>query len=613
MGFKNVYILFCVSTLSCCYATAQLTPVKKDSTRVYEYIQAYSKRHKVTEFIYHMIFKPIAIKTIKNEVQKKPDKAPAQDSYRAYEGKIIRNITITTLDPFGYSVTDSLVKKRNFMTKTGNILHIKSQNINIRNLLLIRKNQIFDSLLVKESERLIRSMGYVHDVYFEIKSVSKSSDSVDIYIRELDNWSIVPNGAISNTQFTINLSDKNFMGMGHESKNDFTLHYPSGEYALNTKYYIPNILNTYINATLMYSSDVYSNYNKGFAIDRPFFSAYARWAAGYSVNQQYSMDSVYSTNSVAMLQEIRSNSQDYWAGNAIQLFKGNTEKKRTTNFISAIRFLRVHYVSKPSELYDSLNLYTDLNFFMTSIGISTRKYIQDKYVFKFGVSEDIPYGKVFSITTGYQEKNNTERIYCSARITYGNYYDWGHFSTSFEYSTFFRNSQAEQGVFTSGINYFTPLFEIGRWKFRQFAKTHLTMGILRFTNENLSLNDGYGIDGFNSTGLTGTNRFVLTLQTQSYAPWNVIGFRFGPYLVCSLGMLSEDSKGFNKSKAYTFIGIGILMKNENLVFNMFQVSVSFYPVIPGNGLDIFKGNTFKTSDFGLRDYVVGKPTVMGFQ
>jgi hypothetical protein len=403
------------------------------------------------------------------------------------------------------------------------------------------------------------------------------------------------------------------MGLGHESKNDFTLHSPSCEYALNTKYYTPNILNTYINTTLLYNSDVNSNYNKGFAIDRPFFSAYARWAAGFSINQQYSMDSVYSTHFATMQQEIRANTQDYWTGHALQLFKGNTEKKRTTNLISSIRYLRIHYVSKPSELYDSLNLYADVNFLMTSIGISTRKYRQDKYVFKFGVPEDIPYGKVFGITAGYQEINKTGRMYCSVRIAYGNNYDWGHFSTSFESSTYFRNSQTEQGVLTTGISYFTPVIEIGRWKFRQFAKTHVTMGLHRNANENLSLNDGYGIDGFNSTGLTGTSRFVVTLQTQSYAPWNVIGFRFGPYLVCSLGMLGEGLKGLSTGMAYTFIGIGILMKNENMVFKMFQVSVSFYPIIPGKGLDIFKGNTFKTSDFGLRDYVIGKPAAMGFQ
>ena len=64
---------------------------------------------------------------------------------------------------------------------------------------------------------------------------------------------------------------------------------------------------------------------------------------------------------------------------------------------------------------------------------------------------------------------------------------------------------------------------------------------------------------------------------------------------------------FKNSKVYSQIGVGVLIKNENLVFNTFQISVSFYPLIPGIGQDIFKMNSFRTSDFGFRDFEIGKP------
>ncbi len=76
-------------------------------------------------------------------------------------------------------------------------MHIKTQGITIRNLLLIHKNQPFNSLLVKESERLIRNQKYVHEVSFSVVAAGAKSDSVDIFIRELDNWSIIPEGSIS--------------------------------------------------------------------------------------------------------------------------------------------------------------------------------------------------------------------------------------------------------------------------------------------------------------------------------------------------------------------------------------------------------------------------------
>jgi len=78
------------------------------------------------------------------------------------------------------------------------------------------------------------------------------------------------------------------------------------------------------------------------------------------------------------------------------------------------------------------------------------------------------------------------------------------------------------------------------------------MGINPFVTDSLTIKDGYGLDGFNSVGLSGTSRMLLTLQTQSYAPWNFIGFRFGPFFNITLGTLGNDVNGFKNSKIYSF-------------------------------------------------------------
>ena len=186
-------------------------------------------------------------------------------------------------------------------------------------------------------------------------------------------------------------------------------------------------------------------------------------------------------------------------------------------------------------------------------------------------------------------------------------------STDLEYGTFFRSSHVEQGVITLGVNYFTGLFEIGKWKFRQFVKPQLTIGINRPSYDTLTLNAGHGIVGFNSTGFSGTDRLQFMLQTQSYAPWNVFGFHFGPFLVGSFGMLGNSVSGFKNQKLYSQLGFGVLIKNENLIFNTFQVSISYYPIIPGHGMNIFKMNSFSTTDFGYRDFQIGKPDIVMYR
>jgi hypothetical protein len=612
IGFKNIIILFFVSVLSSDYAYTQHTAARKDSTRLYENIESYSKRSKFTRFMYRLVFKPVATISQKKKGTKKGYKKLIQKPYSAFEGKTIRHIIIETLDPFGYSIADTSVKSENFFLKAGNKMHIKSQQIAIRNLLLIRQNQPFDSLLVKESERLVRARGYVHDVSFFVKATSKNSDSVDVFIRELDNWSLIPQGSSSNSNLTFNITDKNFLGFGHESDNSFGWYDTTGTFAYSINYFIPNIRNTYISSTIHFSEDQFKNSTRSFAVDRPFFSPFAKWAAGVNFTQ-FQKDTIYTGDPLYVLQRYKFNAQDYWAGNAIRIFKGNTENKRTTNFISALRFIRIRYVEKPNEMFDPQHMFANEDFYLASIGISTRKYVQDKFIFRYGVTEDVPIGRVYSLTGGYQAKNNSGRFYLGMRFSSGYYHEWGYLSSNFEYGTFIHASQAEQGIFTGGVNYFTGLFEIGKWKFRQFIKPQVTIGINRFSNDSLTLNEGYGINGFNSNALSGTSRLIITLQTQSYTPWNLIGFHFGPYLVFSLGMLGDEITGFNNSKVYSQIGLGVLIKNENLVFSTFQLSIAFYPSIPGKGQNVFKMNSFKTTDFGFRDFEIGKPAVIQFQ
>jgi hypothetical protein len=556
--------------------------------------------------MYQLVFKPVA-KTSTKEVKRKVYKKLIQKPYSAFEGKVIRNISIITLDPFGYSVADTMVAKQNFLYRAGNKAHIKSQQISIRNLLLFRKNQLFNTFLVKESERLIRTQKYVHDVSFYVASAGKKSDSVDIFIREQDTWSIIPGGAVSSSFIKADLTDKNFLGTGHEFQNSYSRNLPEKISSFNTNYYIPNIRNTYINSKLHYGFDGYGNFKRGLAIDRPFYSPYAKWAAGVSLASEFKKDSLKYINLVNFPKNLKFNTQDFWAGYAKQIFKGTTEEVRATNLIITARYLRVRYTETLPDLYDPLHYYSNENFYLTAIGISTRKYVQDNYIFSYGVTEDVPVGSVYALTGGYQVKNNSGRYYFGLRYSSGNYHSWGYLSSDFEYGTYFHESNAEQGVIIAGANYFTGLFEVGKWKFRQFIKPQFTFGINRFSYDSLTLNDGYGLNGFNSPSLSGTNRLIFTFQTQSYSPINIIGFHLGPFISYSFGFLGDAGKGFKTSKVYSRIGIGILIKNENLVFNAFQFSISFYPIIPGFGQNVFKINAFRTDDFGFRDFEIGKP------
>jgi hypothetical protein len=606
MSQKQKWLLFLLVFSYCPLSFSQVGQVKEDSSAVYKDIQTYSKKNKFTKLLHKLIFEPVNVKRKKKRVLPRIQ--------QKFEGKIIRNITIETLDPFGYSDADSNREPKNWAEKTGNRIHLKTKKLAIRNLLLFRENKPLDSLLINESARLIRSQKYIRSVRIDLKLSEKNSDSVDVFIRAIDSWSLIPKGSVSSSRSSFELNEKNFMGIGHEFKNKFTNRFSDGKNAYNLDYTVPNIKNSFIKTTFKYNIDLDNYYGKSIDINRPFYSPFAKWAGGIYFDQQFRKDTLKDINLVYAQQNFKYNSQDYWIGRAFSIFKGNTEKNRTTNLIVSGRYMNINYLESPTIAYDPVDFYSSEKLFLSGIGITSRKFIQDKYIFRNGIIEDVPIGKIYGITGGYQYKNHKGRFYFGGQASFGNYYDWGFLSTNFEIGTFFDKSTTSQTTFSFQANYFTHPIELGKWKLRQFIKPQVIIGLNRLNviGDQLTINENYGIQGFNSA-VYGTKKMMLTLQTQAYSPWDLWGFRLNPYFNYSIALLGNDQIGLLDSKAYSKIGIGLIINNDFLVFSSFQLSLSYYPSIPGNGQNIFKTNAFETSDFGFQDFELAKPRTVIFK
>ena len=172
-------LLFCVLLIfAYSLSNAQEKDIQKDTAKVYRNIENYSKKRKFTHYIHKLIFEPVA----KQKIRKSSFQKIKKTNFTAYEGKIIRNLKIITLDPFGYSDVDTTKTPRSFLAKFGNVMHAKTTNLAIKNLLLYHRYQRIDSLLVKESERLIRSQRFISSITTDFELVA--IDSVDA----VDQW-----------------------------------------------------------------------------------------------------------------------------------------------------------------------------------------------------------------------------------------------------------------------------------------------------------------------------------------------------------------------------------------------------------------------------------------
>ncbi|SCY02163.1 BamA/TamA family outer membrane protein [Flavobacterium caeni] len=581
----------------------------KDSVKMYRNIENYSQKRGFTRFLHKLVFKPV---TAKPKVKKSNFQKIKKRGYAAAEGKIIRDINVATLDPFGYSEIDSTRKPNRWVFKAGNALHNKTNAWAIKDLLLIKRNKPLDSLLLLESARLIRSQRYVRAVDIYTKAPHADSDSVDVYIRVLDSWSLIPDFAFSGSRVDLELNERNFMGTGHQFRNSYKKEVGTDRFGYSTLYHVPNILNTYVQTSVSYQIDLDDNYSKFASIERPFFSPYARWAAGIYFDQQYRRVPMVDSLGIETFDTYKYNTQDYWAGHAYQIFKGSSEKSRTTNLITSLRFLQTDYVMAPAS--DSVGFFSDERFYMASVGISSRQFVQDKFLFNYAVVEDVPTGIVYGITAGFQEKNSRTRFYLGGRFSYGKYFKFGYLGTDIEYGSFHYQGNEEQTAMVYKLIYFTNLFETTRWKFRYFVKPELIIGNRREPTDadRLSLNEERGIHGFNAP-VFGTKKLLVTLQSQGYSPWKFWGFRMNPYLSATFGMLGDAEHGLRKSRLYSQFGAGIIISNDYLVFSSFQLSFSYYPTIPFEGTNIIKTNAYNTEDFKLQDFDISKPRTVPYQ
>lgn len=634
LPFLFLLTFLCANVLSAQVKdTTQTKVVKKDvkyveekkDTVLYKKIENYSKKSKFMKLLHKAVFESTETKN-SNPIRKAKLRL-----YKKYEGKIIRNINVQTLDPFGYSVSDTTRKPKNWAEETGNKLHLKSKEFAVKNLTLLKKNTPLDSLIVRETERLIRNQRFVREVEITANLVSKNSDSVDVMIRVLDSWSIIPKVSVSPNRSRFELIDRNFIGTGAEFSNKITHEKSTGNSGYATRLMVPTIKNTFIRTTLYYRLELDGSYGKSANVERRFFSPYTKWAGGIYVDQQFKIDSLPDNSGSYDLQNFKYNSHDMWAGHSIQLFKGSDETNRTTNLILASRFLHTGFIESPTVAYDPTHFYTGENFVMGSFGVSSRQFVEDQYLFNYGIIEDVPIGKIYSITGGYQRKNHVGRIYLGGRASFGNYYKYGYLSANFEYGTFLNDKKLEQSAFTFQANYFTNLMQLGdKWKMRQFVKPQLVLGWNRrdIKNDQISINEnsgfqgeyGAGFDGRNSYGIRGfsteiygTKKVVLSLQTQFYSPWDLWGFRVNPYFNLTTAVLGNERQGIRKSPLYSSIVVGVIISNDYLVFNSFQFSLAYYPNIPGQGTNIFSTNSFETEDFGFQDFELGKPRTVLYQ
>lgn len=586
------------------------TVAQEDSTALYQKIHDYSQKRKVTRWIYEALFvepqtgeKPPAPKTPQRRTN------PAQ----RYAGRIVRSVQITVTDPFGYSVDDTTKAPKAWVQRAGNSLHYRTHKYVVRQLLLVERLDTLDPLKIAESERLLRASPIVNDARITVARSARSRDSVDVYVVVQDKWNFDVSAEGDLTSASLTARDRNLLGLGQELEQQ-VIYGPGFERPeLSGKHTVYNIQGTYITSILRYSStSTVDAVNLSF--DRPFYSPLTRYAGGVSAGKTWARYPVFDALGEEVgTQRVDPMTLDIWLGRSFALANDGTEPGRQSSIVGGLRYAETRYALRPSFNEDTLRINSNTALWLAGAGFSVRQYYKERYLFRFGATEDVPEGLLLKGTAGFRKIELVRnQVYTGIEVSRGRHYDdFGYLNVFAGYGTFWRNSAGVDATLRTGFLYFSDLVPMGRWHLRQFVRGTGVVGFGKPVFSRLDLNGGQ-LYGFSSPLVNGTHKEILALETVAYAPYNVLGFRFAPVFVWGMGTIGEESDPLFSGRMHHAFTLGILVRNENLLVSTFEISLSFFPYLPDNGRNVFEVGSFL--DFSLKsaDFNFTRPDVVGY-
>lgn len=511
-------------------------------------------------------------------------KTPVTDAnLTAFDGMIIRNIEIKKVNIFAGSTMDTGYVPNNWIQKVGTAVHTGTREKNIRRNLLLHSGDRLDVFQAAENERLIRELPYIMDARFLVKPIPGESDSVDLVLLTKD---LLPFG------FSMELSRANagnaglgyynIFGYGHQF---LTTAYWDGKHSpligYRLLYGIPNISGTYISSELEFINR-WNTKTGRFKVARDFKTVGFKNAGAIEIENSDLIRDVVLIDSTIKDEALRYTNYDFWVGRMFNLKMNNPAGISSSLFLSGRVFIN-HNILGPATKEHIFYAFQDKTQLLFSGGYTHRGFRKDNMIYTFNRVEDVPYGYILEFLSGVEWGQYKTRPYLAASASFGKYLRHnGYVFGRIEYGTFINGNSFEQSALRLQFKSFTRLHTLGVFQYRNFATINYLNGINRYKDEFTSLENNGGISGLLSPSLRGNEKLTLNLESVVFTPYRLLGFRFAFVGSLDLGLIKTENLRYFESTPYSGFGIGLIIRNENWVFDTFELKFSVYPGIPAD-------------------------------
>ena len=505
---------------------------------------------------------------------KKEIAGPSYKTYQGHTGKIIRKIVVQRLNVFGTDVNTPGLNKSNNLEKFLNNTHFNTSEAIIRKNILFTEGDTVSSLILSDNERLIRQLPFIDDA--RIMLVPVTENQVDVIVVTKDIYSLgakIDPGGFDKGSFSV--FEKNVFGMGHE----FGIEVPfdnkySDSPGFGVHYLVNNFKKTFIDLN-MYYLDGLGKKTYGFDLSRKFVSSATKYAGGISIREMFTSDDLDTLEQPA---QVKYNLQDYWLSRSFLL-----NKESVSRFIIGARYTNNNVFARPYILPESFHRLQRYKMLLASASFSIQKYYKASLVYGYGRTEDIPYGGLLNFTYAKEINEFKSRTYLGTTLSIGESVKRiGYFYSSAGFATFLNRGRTEQGMLSIRTNYISNLVLIGRYRMRNFLEVDYTRGFDRYLDESLVFNCENGFSGFRNDSICGAQRLSLSIESVLFSPVNFYGFKFAVFGFADLGYLFGTNEFVGSGEYLSAIGLGIRIRNDNLILNTLQIRLGFFPNLPLN-------------------------------
>ena len=555
--------------------TLKAVTFDKSNKLFYDSLQIRASRHRVTRWLYGTM--------IRSARDSGNVDFQSYEYYKSFQKKTIGTISIRSLKIFGPNFDDTLRTTNIWIEKAANKLHSQSNLYVIRKNLWIKEGQSLDPDLMMDNERLLRSLPYLKDVRIIITPRPLNNDLVDVLILTQDVFSFGVTGGIGSVnKGEVGVYDKNILGVGHEAGVTIVAHTDKAPHIGFESYYsVNNIMGNFINFSTGYSN-TYLHQELFLSLQRDFLRPQSVYAGGFTTVRSFRTDRVYLNNNVISTDPLNYIYLDGWYGRRLKLGIRPNDSRFQMTLSGRIRY--THFYDRPLPDSNNNQYFANSKFYLGSLSFSHRSYVRDYLVYSYGITEDIPKGYLCELVFGYDHNEFNDRWYSHVFLSTGNLFKNKPFYlyTSLGVGSFFNQSHTEQGMADLKFDFISPLFQVLNVQARQFIKLNYTIGINRFDIENLLLLNSNGIRGFGSLIGKGKQRLTLNVENVFFQKKAVLNFKTALFSFFDVGIVGPSEQSIFKQSYYAGLGLGLRIRNENLVFKTIQLRLAWYPNHPSD-------------------------------